>query len=189
MPANNYTSVRSKLIAIIFVIILKSYPKCMNISHFIRGGPQSHLDLAKKMQLSQKTNQCLLNSCLKEIAQLEAAKLNTMQPIPKWYSINRRDGFETDFNSVFLRNAPQIGDKDNEIFLIFLSSGEENSTKGTVQLYGKEEMVAHFAPQICDIFDGKGKANKQRFQAKVNNLNNRNFAQCEKLFKEYFDKE
>lgn len=140
------------------------------------------------MQLSQKTNQRLLNACLKEIAQLEAAKLKAMQPMPKWYAINRRDGIETDFNSVFLRNAPAIGDEANEINLIFLTAGEENSTKGTVQLYGKEEIVAHFAPKICEIFDGKGKANKQRFQAKVNSLNIRNSAQCEKLFKEYFEK-
>lgn len=140
------------------------------------------------MQLSQKTNQRILISCLKEIAQLEAAKLKAMQPRPKWYSINRRDGIETDFNSVFLRNAPVIGDEDNEISLIFLTSGEENSTKGTVQLCGKEDIVAHLAPHICDILEGKGKANRQRFQAKVNNLNTRNIAQCEKLIKEYFEK-
>lgn len=137
------------------------------------------------MQLSQKTNQRLLNGCLKEIAQLEAVKLKTIKPIPAWYSVHRRDGIETDFNSVFLRNAPSIGDGDNSIELIFLSAGEDGSTKGTVQLLGKEEIVAKLAPHFCELLDGKGKANGQRFQAKVNNL--KKIADCEKLIREHFD--
>lgn len=150
-----------------------------------RGGAQSHVDLAKKMQLSQKTNQRLLNACLKEIAQLEAAKLKAMQPLPSWYSVHRRDGIETDFNSVFLRSAPAIGDGDDTVSLIFLSAGEESSTKGTVQMLGKEDIVAKLAPRFCELLDGKGKASGQRFQAKVNNL--KKISECEKLIKEHFE--
>lgn len=132
-----------------------------------------------------KTNQRRLNSCLKEIAQLEANKLKAITPLPRWYSVHRRDGIETDFNSVFLRNAPAIGDNDDNISLIFLTAGEEDSTKGTVQLLGKAEIVAQLAPQFCEILDGKGKANGQRFQAKVNNL--KKVSECEKLIKAIVD--
>lgn len=132
-----------------------------------------------------KLNQRRLNSCVKEIAQLEANKLKAMTPLPKWYSIHRRDGFEADFNSVFLRNAPAIGDNDDNISLLFLTAGEDDSTKGTVQLLGKAEIVAQLAPQFCEILEGKGKANGQRFQAKVNNL--KKVAECEKLIKAIFD--
>lgn len=132
-----------------------------------------------------KSNQRLLNSCLKEIAQLEATKLKAMTPLPKWYSVHRRDGIETDFNSVFLRNAPPIGDNDDNISLIFLTAGEDNSTKGTVQLLGKADLVAQLAPHLCEILDGKGKANGQRFQAKVNNL--KKVSECERLIKGLFD--
>lgn len=137
------------------------------------------------MQLSQKTNQRLLNGCLKEIAQLEAAKLKAINPLPAWYSVHRRDGIETDFNSVFLRNAPSIGDDDGAMALIFLTAGEEGSTKGTVQMLGKDDIVAKLAPQFCELLDGKGKANGQRFQAKVNNL--KKISECEKLIEKHFE--
>lgn len=140
------------------------------ISVFLRGGPQSHVDLAKRMYENMKTNHRLLSNCLEEIAQLKAAELKHSRPVPRTCEVHRQDGIDTNFFSEFLRHAPSIGDDEESTALIFLSSGELSSSKGIIQLVGKAEIVARLAPQFLEILDGKGKVNGQRFQAKVSNM-------------------
>lgn len=125
-----------------------------------------------------------MSSCLKELAGFEAEKLKNRTPQPRWYSIHRKDGMETDFNSTFLRNIPEIKNGADDLSLIFLTAGEDSGTKGNMLVYGDETIVAELGPKIYDLLDGKGRANKQRFQAKVNNL--KKLKECEKLISEYF---
>lgn len=148
-----------------------------------RGGPPSHVELIKKIQASQKSNQRLVTSCLKELALAEAEKIKVAQP--KWYSIHRKDGAETDFNSIFLKNAPEIKRGSDGLALYFLTAGEENGIKGNLLLFGDETVINDLGPQICELLDGKGRGKGQRFQAKVNNLKKIN--ECEKLISKYFE--
>lgn len=151
---------------------------------YFRGGPQWHIELVKKIQANQKSSQKALSSCLKELAAYEGAKLKAMNPQPKWYSIHRKDGMDTDFNSTFLRNAPEIKNGTDGLSLLFLTAGDENGEKGNMVLVGDENVIADLGDKICNLLDGKGKGKGQRFQAKVNNL--KKLSACEKLITEYF---
>lgn len=149
-----------------------------------RGGPPSHIDLVKKLQTSQKSNQRNLQKCLKEIAVFEAEKLKLLTPLPKWYAVNRSYGIEPDFINAFLQNAPTISTDEDGISLLMLTVGEENGGKGQLTLVATEAIVKELGPKICEILDGKGNGKGQRFQAKVNNL--KRLPECEKLLRAYF---
>lgn len=123
---------------------------------------------------------------MKEIALTEAEKVKDLDPQQKWYSIHRKDGAETDFNGVFLKNAPEIKNGSDSLALYFLTAGEENGIKGNLLLFGDETVINDLATQICDLLDGKGRGKGQRFQAKVNNLKKIN--ECEKLIGRYFER-
>lgn len=151
------------------------------------GGPQSHIDLVKKLQSNQKAGQRTLQKCLKEIAAYEVEKLKTMQPQPKWYSLHRSDGIEPDFINAFLRNAPEISQQTNDgLSLLFLTVGEEGTHKGQLVLFGDPKIVNELGPTICELLEGKGNGKGQRYQAKVNNL--KRISECEKRIAEYFNK-
>lgn len=152
-----------------------------------RGGPQWHIELVKKIQTNQKLNQKTLASCLKELAIHEAAKLKSINPQPKWYSLHRKDGADTEFNSTFLKHAPEIKNGSDGLSLLFLTSSEESGEKGNMILIGDENVVADLGGKICDLLEGKGRGKGQRFQAKVNNL--KKISACEKLIGEYFNRE
>lgn len=143
------------------------------------------MDLAKKMQANQKTTLKALSNCLKEIAIYETNKIKAMNPQPKWYSVHRKDGIDTDFNSVFLKNAPEIKSKSEDgVSLLFLTSSDENGKAGNMLLQGDESVIADLGEQICNLLDGKGKGKGQRFQARVNQL--KKISACEKLIEDYF---
>lgn len=143
-----------------------------------------HLELARKAQANQRSSQKALSSCLKELAVHEANKLKAMNPQPKWYSVHRKDGIDTDFNNVFLKNAPEIKNGTDGLSLLFLTSTDESGQKGNLILMGDENVIADLGDQICNLLDGKGKGKGQRFQAKVNQLKKVNA--CEKFIAEYF---
>lgn len=151
--------------------------------NFHRVSPQLHVELIKKIQITQKLNQKTLSTCLKELAVYEAEKLKATNPLPKWYSLHRKDGMDTDFNNTFLRHAAEIL---NGLDLLFLTAGDENGEKGNMILAGTEEVITDLGDQICSLLDGKGRGKGQRYQAKVNNL--KKLSACEKLIKGYFEK-
>lgn len=138
----------------------------------------------KKLQANQKTGQRTLQKCLKEIAVYEAEKLKSLQPQPKWYSLHRTDGNELDFINAFLRNAPEIGQNDEGLQLLFLTAKEEGSNKGQLVLFGAPKVINELGPLVCDLLDGKGNGKGQRYQAKVNNL--KQIKACEKRIMEFF---
>lgn len=143
------------------------------------------MDLAKKMQANHRSTLKALSNCLKELAVLEANKLKAMNPQPKWYSMHRKDGLDTDFNKVFLRDAPEIKNKTEDgLSLLFFTSSDESGKVGNLLLVGDENVIADLGEQICNLLDGKGKATGQRFLAKVNQL--KKISACEKLIEEYF---
>lgn len=143
------------------------------------------MDLAKKMQANQKSTLKGLSNCLKELAVHEANKLKAMNPQPKWYSVHRKDGADTDFNKVFLKDAPEIKKKSEDgVSLLFLTSSDENGKAGNMLLVGDETVIADLGDQICNLLEGKGKGKGQRFLARISQL--KKIAACEKLIDEYF---
>lgn len=144
------------------------------------------MELLKKIQANEKSSRRTVSTCLKELAIHEANKLKAIDPQPKWYSLHRKDGIDTDFNSIFLRNAPEIKNNADGLVLLFLTSADENGEKGNMILVGDEQVIADLGDQICNLLDGKGKGKGQRFQAKVNKL--KKLSACEKLIAEYFSK-
>lgn len=135
--------------------------------------------LLTKLQLNLKQKQRTLLKCLKELAIQEAERLNKINPVPKYFFLHRTDGNDNlEFITTFIRNL-----KVPEVFL-FLTNGDD-SGKGQLILQGSEEIIQKLGKQICTILDGKGNGNKQRFNAKVENL--KKIPDCEKLIAKYFD--
>lgn len=121
---------------------------------------------------------------MKELAVHEAEKLKSLVPQPKWYSIHRRDVIDSDFISVFLKNAPEIKNDSDGLSLLFLTSADEIGEKGNMILFGNETVIANLGDALCDLLEGKGRGKGQRFQAKINNL--KKIPACEKLIIEFF---
>lgn len=111
--------------------------------------------------------------------------MKALAPVPKWYTLHRKDGIYPDFINAFLRNSTIDSDL-NELSLLFLTVGEENSQRGHIVLYGNDKIVNDLGPKLCEILDGKGNSKGQRFQGKVNNL--KGLPACEKIISKYFEK-
>lgn len=108
-----------------------------------------------------------------------------MKPQPNWYSVHRKDGIDSVFNSVFLKNASgEIKSGTEGLSLLFLTSADENGEKGNMILFGDENVIADLGEKICNLLEGKGKGKGKRFQAKINKL--KQIPACVKLIAEYF---
>lgn len=138
--------------------------------------------MIKKLQANQKSNQRNLQKCIKEIGKFECDRLKSLDELPKWVSVTRNYGNESDFINTFLQNAPEI--TEDGLRLILVTAGEDNSSKGQMTLFGLEAIVQEIGPKICEILDGKGNGKGKRFQGKVNNL--KHLTECEKFLAEYF---
>jgi len=150
----------------------------------LSGGPSVQIDLARKLQASQKAGQRALLKCLKEIATFEGEKLKALAELPRWYSLHRSDGIESEFINTFLKSAPAISESDSTgLALLFLTTGDDTH-KGQLVLQGRPEVIAALGPVICQTLDGKGNGKGARFQGKVNNL--KRIPECEKAIEEYF---
>lgn len=136
--------------------------------------------MVKKIKENLKTTQRTFTKVIKELAVYEADKVKQLPDPPKYYCLHRTDGIDSDFFSVFIR---QLGNK--EMFL-FLTSGDDTSTKGQMLCQGKVEDVDKLGRTLCELLDGKGNGKNGRFQGKVNNL--KKLDDCRKIVSEYFDK-
>lgn len=135
------------------------------------------------MQNNVKAMKKLFQKLLKDFATAEAEKLeNLPKPLPKYYSLHRRDGVEPDFINTFLRLAPV------EISLYFVTVSEpavgNQPGKGHMVLRGEPELVQHFGPQFLKILDGKGNGKEGNFQAKICDIDK--IPECEAMLDEYF---
>ncbi|XP_058454098.1 alanyl-tRNA editing protein Aarsd1-like [Malaya genurostris] len=160
--------------------LTECYDREIQFNNLLNGGPSSHIDLIKKLQVTVKSIQKSSKKLSTELAVHEAEKINSLDPKPKFYAIHRTDGADSDFINVFLRNI-----KLTDCFF-FLTNGDE-SGKGQLLLYGKPEEISLLGEDICKILDGKGTGKGSRFNAKVNKLKPSNLDQCQKLVEQYFN--
>ncbi|XP_030756279.1 alanyl-tRNA editing protein Aarsd1-B [Sitophilus oryzae] len=143
----------------------------------LKNNPSQHPELVEKLQKNLKTLTKNVQSVLKDLATLEAKKLNDMLPIPSYFSMHRREA-EPDFMNTFVR---ELGDRKD--ILLFLSTGDEKQV-GNIVVYGAEKDVSILGPKICELLGGKGAGKGNKYQAKVSNMANRN--KVEELIANYF---
>lgn len=146
------------------------------------GGPDSHLDLVKKLQTSQKSSMKTIQRLSRELAIKEAEELNASSDPGDFYSLHRNDGVDIDFVNTFLRS---IKIKKLIFFFITIADGID-SKSGSLIIQGSPEDVAKLGDEICKILDGKGNGKGNRYQAKVTKLNK--IKDCETLIKNHFVK-
>ncbi|XP_026480517.1 alanyl-tRNA editing protein Aarsd1-B isoform X1 [Ctenocephalides felis] len=151
--------------------VLKYLQNCLerenSMTEILKGGPRSHPDLAQKLLTSQKTASKNLNACLKYIAKLEAEKLLAATPRPKYYSLHNSEAADfPDFMNCFIK---EVNSTD---ILLLLTVGCDKGA-GNMVLFGPEELVMELGPKICELLNGKGAGKGNKYQAKVNNLKNR----------------
>lgn len=115
---------------------------------------------------------------MKELAVHEAEKVKRLNETRKYFCLHRTDGIESDFFTVFIR---ELGNK--EMFL-FLTSGDDSSTRGQMLCQGKPEDVDKLGQTLCKLLGGKGNGKNGRFQGKVNNF--KKLDECRKMIQEYF---
>lgn len=90
-----------------------------------------------------------------------------MEPKPKYFSLHNSEAAEfPDFMNCFIKEV-----NSTEI-LLFLTIGNEKGA-GNMVLYGPEEVVQDCGPKICELLNGKGAGKGNKYQAKVNNLKQR----------------
>ncbi|XP_017777983.1 PREDICTED: alanyl-tRNA editing protein Aarsd1 [Nicrophorus vespilloides] len=155
----------------------KSIGRERKLTAILNSGPQQHVELVDKLLKSSKGSTKNLQNVLKDLAALEADKLKSSVPMPKYFCMHRKEA-EPDFMNTFIK---EFG--STETFLV-LSTGEEKGA-GNILLYGNEKDIEELGKSICELLNGKGAGKGNRFQAKVANLGNRN--KVEELLKKYFN--
>lgn len=169
---------------IVYLFVLKKILYFLLLFFYLRrGGPQQHLELIQKMQNNVKAVKKSFQKLLKDLAVAEAEKLEKLpRPLPKYYSLHRKDGVEPDFINTFLRHAPV------EISLYFVTVSEppvgNQPGKGHMVLRGNTELVQHFGPNFLNILDGKGSGKEGNFQGKICDIEK--IPECEAMLEEYF---
>uniref|UniRef100_A0A182HJR7 Threonyl/alanyl tRNA synthetase SAD domain-containing protein n=2 Tax=Anopheles arabiensis TaxID=7173 RepID=A0A182HJR7_ANOAR len=158
------------------------YDREVQLNTLLNGGPSSHIDLAKKLQSTVRATQRIAKKLTTELATTEAEKLNQQRDsgsAPKFVSLHRSDGQDSDFINTFLRMV-----KLPDCFIFLTNADTDGSGKGQLVLQGRPDDVAKLGPEICTLLEGKGNGKGTRYNAKVNKL--KNLPQCEKLVQEYF---
>ncbi|XP_053689358.1 alanyl-tRNA editing protein Aarsd1-A [Sabethes cyaneus] len=157
--------------------LTECYKREEQFNNLLNGGPPSHIDLIEKLKISLKTTQKTTKKLTAELALLEAEKFNNLDPEPRFYTIHRLDGNDSDFINIFTRHI-----KLTDCFL-FLTNGDECG-KGQLLLLGNPKDIEQLGENICKLLDGKGKGQKIRFNAKVSNL--KAVGECQKIIEQYF---
>ncbi|GJQ77226.1 hypothetical protein Trydic_g14895 [Trypoxylus dichotomus] len=146
------------------------------LTTILNNSPVQHVELVDKLVKNSKVANKNLQTVLKDLVVFEAEKLKETLPLPKYYMLHRKEA-ESDFMNQFIKN---FGSTD--VFLV-LSVGDEKGA-GSMVIYGKEDDVTALGNKICELLNGKGAGKGNKFNAKVNSLNNRK--KVEELLKEYF---
>ncbi|XP_050311581.1 alanyl-tRNA editing protein Aarsd1 [Anthonomus grandis grandis] len=163
--------------------VLNRLTECLNreqkLLGLLKSSPAEHPDMVQKLQLNVKALTKGSQGLQKDLAKLEAEKLKTASPKPKFYAKHWKDA-SADLMGHFLR---ELG--DNSGIFLFLSTGDEKLV-GNIMLSGSEEDVGTLGPKLCELLEGKGAAQKTRFQARVCKMAKR--TQALALIKEHFDR-
>ncbi|KAK9730161.1 Threonyl and Alanyl tRNA synthetase second additional domain [Popillia japonica] len=147
------------------------------LTAILNNNPVQHVELVDKLAKNSKVLSKNLQTVLKDLVAFEAQKLREMSPLPKYYMLHRKEA-EPDYMNQFIKN---FGSTD--VFLVLSVVGDEKGA-GSIIIYGEEDDVAALGNKICELFNGKGAGRGNKFNAKVNSLNNRK--KVEELLKEYF---
>ena len=91
------------------------------------------MELVEKLTNNAKVLNKKIQSQTKELVAFEVAKLKALNPVPRYYSLYRKDA-EADFMNLFVREI-----NGTDIFL-FLCVGEEKGS-GNIMLYGSEDAI------------------------------------------------
>lgn len=161
--------------------LTECYDREVQFNGLLNGGAPSHVDLLRKLQTTVRSVQKSSRKMSSELAQLEADKINQApDPKPKFYTVHRTDGPDSDYINVFLRCV-----KLPECFL-FVTNAADDTGKGAGQiaLQGRPEDIAALGDPICALLEGKGNGKGPRYNAKVNKL--KAIDQCRKLIEEHF---
>ncbi|XP_063704698.1 alanyl-tRNA editing protein Aarsd1 [Culicoides brevitarsis] len=156
----------------------EAFERECQLNTILNGAPDRHLELATKLQASQKSSTKLLKSLAKELALYEAM-LMKQNPEKRYYFVHRHDGIDQEFQNNFLR---QVAESCKETVL-FITLGDD-SNKGSFLLQGPPEVLKDLYDEICKKLDAKGNGKGNRFQGKVNNL--KGTKDCDKLIINYF---
>jgi len=133
------------------------------------------------MQNNLKTTKKAYQKILKDLAMTEAD--HVPRPLPKYYSLHRKDGMEPDFINTFLRNAPE-----KVFYFLTASENLQIGAKGFMQLKGKRADIEILGPKFMVYLDGKGTSFGDTYQGKFNDM--KGIPDCEAFLKDHFkDKE
>ncbi|CAO1415929.1 unnamed protein product [Diamesa serratosioi] len=152
----------------------------LQFTQILNGGPATHVDLVKKIQVNYKSSQKTVQKLSKELATKEAEKYNNDTTVQSYVSLHRNDGVDMDFANTFMRNLKA----EKTLFLFITISEVIDGKSGSLLLQGDPEDIKVLGDPICKLLDGKGNGKNNRFQAKVLNLNK--IKDCEILIKNHF---
>ncbi|KAI4461228.1 alanyl-trna editing protein [Holotrichia oblita] len=156
--------------------LANSIEREQKLTAILNTNPVQHVELVDKLAKNSKILNKNLQTVLKDLVAFEAQKLKETSPLPKYYMLHRKEA-EPDYMNQFIKN---FGSTD--VFLV-LSVGDEKGA-GSIVIYGKEDDVTALGNKICELYNGKGAGKGNKFNAKVNSLNNKK--KVEELLKEYF---
>ncbi|XP_055860367.1 alanyl-tRNA editing protein Aarsd1-B-like [Biomphalaria glabrata] len=152
-----------------------SFTRERTLTGILKGPSDKHCDLAEKAVKGLKNMQKACNLQLRELATMEVALYKQSPNRENIFVKHRKDG-DNDYISVLIS---ELGDNT----LPKLITVGDDKDGGMFVLAGSEILVKEMGSRLCDIFEGKGAANKETFRGKATKLANR--IKAEKLLREY----
>lgn len=106
----------------------------LKVFNCFSNGAAAHVNLVDKLQKNVKSLNKNLQTVLKDLVILEADKLKSVSPPPKYFCYHRKEA-DADFMNLFIKEI------NNTNIFLFLSVGDEKGV-GNIVLYGDEKAVA-----------------------------------------------
>ncbi|CRK92116.1 CLUMA_CG005697, isoform A [Clunio marinus] len=163
----------------VFKKLETSFQREVQLTAMLNNGPDSHIDLVKKLQTNLKSSQKTLQKLSKELATKIAEELNAKTNLENYFSLHNKDGVDVDFSNTFLRVL-----KSKSLFVFMTIADAIDSKSGSLIIQGNPKDIEALADPICKLLNGKGNGKNNRFNAKVTQLNK--VKDCEILIKNHF---
>ncbi|KAH3699280.1 alanyl-tRNA editing protein Aarsd1-B-like [Dreissena polymorpha] len=136
-----------------------------SLTVLLKGPLEQHFELADKAVKGYKASNKTIQTLLRDVASLEAAKFKAQKEKPKVFIYHRKDG-DLDFMNTLIKEL------NDESIVTIVTAGEDKGP-GLVMLSGPEGIIKELGPKVMELLEGKGGYSQSRFQGKASKLQNR----------------
>lgn len=149
------------------------------VTQLLHAPAEEHIDYIKKIQAKSKSTQKTIAKVSKDLAYIEAARINDLEA--DFFILQRNDGLDFSFIATLQKGLKL---KNSDMFLMIVLSEGFDSTNGIVAMQGSD--VKHLKEPVFEMLGGQPNEKDGKAQGKVTQLNK--MKDCKILVENYFKK-